>query len=113
MNYYEARQTNDKTGWHYTCRNDDRIWPVGYCAEHDPHPTAEEAVQCFHRYLLDGQAEEQWADWTGCVVCDTPTKKGLTTRRPLGHAVPLCDEHRTPEVLAEQVDPPERIIASY
>ncbi len=30
VNYYEPRQLADKSGWHMTCRNDDRIWGVGY-----------------------------------------------------------------------------------
>lgn len=36
MNYYGARQKLDENGkpsglFHYTCRNDEQIWPVGYC----------------------------------------------------------------------------------
>jgi hypothetical protein len=30
MNYYAARQRQDGR-WDYTCMNDGRIWPVGYC----------------------------------------------------------------------------------
>lgn len=32
MNYYDARPLLDGEGWHYTCRNDGRVWPVGYCS---------------------------------------------------------------------------------
>jgi hypothetical protein len=122
MNYYEARQLKDKSGWHFTCMNDGRIWPVGYCRDHEAHDTREEAEQCFARYLLDGQREETYGDWTGCVApvdeagtsCDTPTKAGLTTRQPLGHGYPLCDEHRTPEMLARLApDSIGQIVASY
>jgi hypothetical protein len=93
MNYYDARQTKNKSGWHYTCMNDGAIWPVGYCAEHEPHATEREARECFGQYLLDGEREETYGDWTGCAVCDKPTKRGMTTRPPLGHGYPLCDEH--------------------
>lgn len=31
MNYYGARQKQDTKKWDYTCRNDDKICPVGYC----------------------------------------------------------------------------------
>src|SRR3954467_10556795 len=36
MNYYGPREILDKDGnstgkWHYTCENDGRVWPVGYC----------------------------------------------------------------------------------
>jgi hypothetical protein len=82
MNYYDARQRNEDKRWDYTCRNDDRIWPVGYCHTYvEPeeldkiwpmreeerekhvankhkyhttgHATAEEACECYREYLLD------------------------------------------------------------
>lgn len=67
-------------GWHYTCRNDDQIWPVGYdspyrtCPDcegreihcetcgskhyveveaHSPHATREEAYWCATEFTLD------------------------------------------------------------
>lgn len=113
MNYYAARPRADGSGFHYTVRNDDRIWAVGYCAEHPPHATAEGAQECFRRYLLDGMDVEEYADWTACVVCDTPTKKGLTARPPLGHGCPLCDEHRTPENFEALLPAVGKITASY
>lgn len=113
MNYYEARPLADGGGFHFTRRNDDLIHPVGCCADHGPHETREEANECFRQYLLDGAAEESYSDWTGCEVCDAPTKKGLTTRRPLGNSHPLCDAHRTAERLAELTPVPGRISASY
>jgi hypothetical protein len=119
VNYYDARELKDADGngtgrWHYTCANR-RIgtWAVGYCRDHDGHETPEEARKCFRRYLLDGAFEESYADWSGCVVCDAPTKKGLTTRPPLGHGYPLCDEHRALERLAELAEVPGQIMASY
>lgn len=36
MNYYGARQREKDGRWDYTCKNDDRIWPVGYCHEYRP-----------------------------------------------------------------------------
>lgn len=33
MNYYAARQRESDQRWDFTCRNDNRIWPVGNCAE--------------------------------------------------------------------------------
>lgn len=113
MNYYAARPVIDGSGFHYTVRNDDHIWPVGYCEDHPPHATEEEAQECFRSYLLDGQCDVDYEDWTGCKICDAPTKKGLTTRPPLGWEYPLCDEHRTPEQLEMLVPPIGRITASY
>lgn len=117
MNYYDARPLADRSGFHFTARNDDRIFPVGYCASQHPdtgHATPEEARECFRRYVLDGQREETYGDWTGCEFegCDTPTKKGMTTRPPLGNGHALCDEHRTPEILEQLTPPVGQIIAS-
>jgi hypothetical protein len=99
MNYYEARQTKTKTGWHFTCMNDGAIWPVGYCRDHDPHPTREEAEDCFARYVHDDISERSH-NWTDCEVegCERPANKSIAFRQPLGHSYALCDEHRTPEV---------------
>jgi hypothetical protein len=121
VNYYDARRlrresdTGITEGWHFTCMNDGQIWPVGYCAEHYPHTTANEARECFRRYLLDGQREETYSDWTGCEMegCDTPTKKGLATRPPLGHGYAFCDEHRTAENLEALTAPVGQIVSSY
>lgn len=49
MNYREARQITDGPHagrWHYTCRNDDRIWPDGACRDGCAgHDTPEEAYE--------------------------------------------------------------------
>lgn len=80
MNYAEARQLADGSGWHFTVRNDDRIWAASCCrtqipatAEdvaasdwiyhgslkvgdlidglpHEPHPTREAAERCFNEW---------------------------------------------------------------
>lgn len=119
MNYYNARQIKGGEGWHYTCMNDNVIWAVGYCRDHDPHATADGARECFRRYLLDAPREENYSDWTGCEFeadgkkCDTPTKKGLAARPPLGHGYALCDEHRTPGNLEALTPPMGQMAASY
>src|ERR1041384_8439940 len=113
MNYHEARKLKDGSGWHFTCMNDDQIWPEGYCQDHEAHETREEAEECFLRWLLDDISEESYSDWTGCECCGAPTKQGLASRRPLGGGYPLCDEHRTPEILAGLTPWPKQIIASY
>lgn len=121
MNYYDALPLSDGSGWHYVQQNRRTgTHPVGYCRDHGPHETAEEARECFRRYLLDGAREESYADWTGCEApvggeerCDRPTKKGLTTRPPLGTGYALCDEHRTTEQLEKLAGRVGRIAASY
>lgn len=82
------------------CGGTRRVGNPDYCGSHD---TEQEARECFARYLLDGWREESYANWTGCEWvqrlgeprCDRPTKKGLTTRPPLGTGHALCDAHRT------------------
>jgi len=37
MNYYKARELMDENGkgtglWHYTCMNDNKVWPIGNCS---------------------------------------------------------------------------------
>jgi len=32
MNYYQARQRSETKRWDFTCMNDEKAWPVGYCA---------------------------------------------------------------------------------
>jgi hypothetical protein len=34
MNYYGPRQRQSDGRWDYTCKNDNRIWPIGYCRAH-------------------------------------------------------------------------------
>lgn len=113
MNYYEARQLKDTGGWHYTCKNDDRVWPVGYCREHEPHATKEEAEDCYRGYLLDNRLRldgkdanaqhkcRECGEWTsGLAECD------LTI-------VVLCDEHRTREIFEKYFPEVGQIISSW
>ena len=51
MNYYKPRQKKDTLKWQFTCRNDDNIYPVGYCYDKKcEHDTAEEASDCYRDY---------------------------------------------------------------
>lgn len=109
MNYYGPRERRDEHGqpaglWHYTCRNDDRIWPVGYCAQECAgHATPEEACDHYKAYQLDHELrlDNKLADQQRpCEVCGAWTQGcaqigGYTT-------YVLCDEHRTREAVAER-----------
>lgn len=57
MNYLQARQVKDgsrKGKWHFTVRNDDHIWPVGYCRHDCPgHDTSEGAERHYYEYEID------------------------------------------------------------
>lgn len=87
MNYEQPRQRQDDKRWDYTNRNDDRIYPIGYCQafrelddppgviqasqeqieEHrkfkdkyhtNGHATYEEACNCYKEYLLDHRLKD-------------------------------------------------------
>lgn len=103
MNYDQPRQL-ESGGWHYTTFNR-RIgtFPVGYCRDHGPHETQDDARRCYRDYelnerlLLDGTL----GSWNPCEFpgCETLTNRdarigGWSRWR-------LCDEHRTKEVAAE------------
>lgn len=121
MNYASAREMMGPDGkgtgrWHYTVRNDDRIWRHQCCREcahaNDGHPSRDEAYACAHEFAL--KLAEEWKpcsfdSWHGCVVCDAPTKEGATW----GSATPgwpnheaFCAEHLTLENVRAQVREP-------
>lgn len=45
MRYYDARQREHDGRWDYTCRHDDRIYPVGYCAGFRPYKADDVVVR--------------------------------------------------------------------
>lgn len=97
MRHLTAAQKGEGGGWHYVSLHRSRGgYPLGYCAEHEPHPTEEEARECYAQWqrdhvLLDGL----WADWTGCQVgeCDAPTKKHARIVGDGFRSASLCDRH--------------------
>ena len=52
MRHYAARQLVSG-GWHYTVERGNLIIPEGACAEHGPHPTREDAEECYKKHLLE------------------------------------------------------------
>lgn len=108
MNYYDAREKKgpDGTpvGWHYTCMNDNRIWAVGYCTEHDPHTTKDEAYECWTRYLLAERLRLDGFDPRTQHQCQAPGCDTWTQYRASvdgSMSWDLCDEHRNAETVAE------------
>ena len=94
-----------------TCRSTGRV-PVEDYAH--VHSSADEAVDCFTRFLLDGI---RWTDlepgsvcrWKGC---DEPTTRAFTV--PIfGQITPVCRKHSTSVCVAELVGRPERVVSSF
>jgi hypothetical protein len=105
VNYYQAREMKDADGkptgkWHYTVRNDDRIYPVGLCALDCPgHDTKEGAYAHYRTGLLD-QAHYGFTYHDAmfpCEVCGEYTKGFAQTSDEQFHT--LCDAHRNREGL--------------
>lgn len=67
--------------------------------EHIGHDTADEAYAHMRQRLLEAlRLDVQFSNWSGCKVCDTPTKSGADIP-PCHFTEPLCDEHRNRETV--------------
>lgn len=106
MNYLAARRRGADGPWHFTCKNDGRVRPVGYCAQGGcDHATPEEAQACYRRYLLDNRLRLDGTT-TAHQRCRAPDCSELTDRFAEidMQTWPLCDAHRSREVV-EQLFP--------
>ena len=121
MNYAEARQRSDRSGWAFTIRNDDDIWTAACCrtnGEPHQHATREEAEACFNAWRRDPAGVKLYAhtlgDWTSCIVCGAPTKEEAThqdiARSYVGLA--FCAEHMTVENVIAQISDVTQVIYS-
>lgn len=97
MNYDQPRQTIDGTGWHYTTGNRRLgIRPLGYCRTHEPHPTEEEARECYARYLRDHmKMRAECTNWGNCTMpnCRKPARNLAEAGEWL--SARLCNSHFT------------------
>lgn len=88
-------------GFHYASLSRRGGYPLGDCATHAPHPTADEARRCYRTWerqhvLLD----QEFRNWGDCDVkeCDKPTKIGARLVDGDGfHMARLCPDHFTTE----------------
>lgn len=119
MNYGEARQRSDKSGWAFTIQNDDDIWTAPCCRTEEKdaegyrahkHATREEAEACFNAWRRDPQGiklnDWEYGDWTSCEVCGDPTK-AAATHNDLGgryRGVALCADHMTVENVQARIE---------
>lgn len=87
-------------GFHYASLSSRGGHPLGNCANHPPHPTADDARRCYRewersRVALEPQVFRNWGD---CAVdgCDQPTKSGARLNDYEGFNVArLCEAHLT------------------
>lgn len=103
MNYYGPRQLADADGrpsglWHYTVRNGDAVWAIGYCADGCPgHDTPEVAMEHQRQYevdhaVLDGTV---YTSYHACQVCGRLTNRTAMWGPGNMDMAWLCDDHRT------------------
>jgi hypothetical protein len=100
MRHHTAAQKGESGGWHYVSLSRHGGHALGYCAEHEPHVTEQDARECYAKYQRDRvRLDGQWADWTGCEVtgCDAPTKAHARIEGDGFHTASLCAEHLTRE----------------
>lgn len=127
MNYAEARQRSDKSGWAFTIRNDDDVWTAPCCRtdEQDEdgyrahkHATKEEAEECFNDWRRDPSGVKldaiTFSNWNDCKVCGAPSKSAATNNEVGGHygGIVLCPEHMTVETVLAQIEDSTRVIYS-
>lgn len=118
MNYAEARQRTDKSGWAFTIRNDDDVWTAPCCRTDQQdedgyrahkHATREEAEACFNEWRRDPAGvkldAQHFVGWTDCEVCGAPTKAAATHNDLGGYGggIRLCPEHMTVEHVIAQI----------
>ncbi len=143
MNYYAARQRQNASIWDYTCRNDDNIYPIGYCrpfsdpAEHNPlgiavnsedlrelranahkhhdhgHHTESDAQNCYREYLLDHHVRLGGKHSRVAYPCEVC---GVMTSLYASVQMKywsLCEEHNNKTEVANLLPIPGTTISSY
>jgi len=115
MNYYQPRElTRDGKGigkYHFTCKNDNQVWPVGYCADGcEGHDTEDAAREHYRQYLVDGITIDGPRDFgwpkEKCSVdgCEHEANHIAMTRDPgRFYKILLCTLHATKDEAAKQI----------
>lgn len=104
-----ALQLADGTGWHYGYATKGGGYPIGRCTGHAPHPTEDEARECYGAYVREDtiRLDAHACSWTPCTArpdgrkCPNPTQ-GVATYGDDGYGqVALCPGHMTVENVIE------------
>lgn len=130
MNYYKARQRQSDLKWDYTCQNDDRVCPVGYCHKYKEwtqeemkrfglvssdleksakdkdkyhthgHDTQEEAEACYREFLLDQELSLNHKDTNTQRKCEVCGEWTQGLAYLDMRVFNLCDKHMNRESVA-------------
>lgn len=131
MNYYKARQRDSNGRWDYTCMNDDRGSPVGYCRKYkewtpeeiemyhlrqedidrpallkhkyhsDGHATKEEAEACYLEFLLDQELSLNHKDTSAQHKCEICGEWTQGFAYLDMRVFILCEKHQNKESVAK------------
>lgn len=97
MRHLTASRKGEGGGWHYVNLGRSGGYPLGYCAQHEPHATERDARECYAQYQRDHVElrRDAWTNWSDCRECGAPTKHSATIAGD-GYAFEsLCEEHLT------------------
>lgn len=102
MNHHTAAPKADGTGFHYVSLNKRHGgYPLGYCAEHAPHATEDEARACYRAWQRDHVRLDAvtLGNWTNCRFpgCEQPTRAAADIQGDGYNIAPLCPAHLTTE----------------
>lgn len=98
MRHHTAAQRKDGSGWHFVDLGRTGGYPLGYCREHEPHASEQEARECYARFQRDYvRLDSQLGNWMDCAVCGAPTKQGARIEGDGYSLVTLCPDHLTTE----------------
>ena len=108
MRHKTAAQIPER-GWHYVSMSRRGGYPLGYCRDHEPHPTEDEARECYGRFVREQtiRLDAGRCGWTSCqarpggVRCQNPAQS-VAEYGDDGYGVAaLCPEHMTVEHVIE------------
>jgi hypothetical protein len=102
---------SDIKGYHMTNHRSGSTRPIGYCVDHGPHDTKEEAMECWVEYQLEeNYSDDRWGymekQRDECVVCG---EWGRWVYQPAAYSwlprVWACEEHKGKEAVEQEFNP--------
>lgn len=104
MRHHAAYQLPEG-GWHYASVGRRGGHPLGNCRNHEPHPTEDEARECYAEYRRDHvRLDGGPTSWSNCSVgrgteskCDEPANRYAYIQGDGFSMAPLCHTHLTIE----------------
>lgn len=82
-------------GFHFASVGKRGGYPLGDCANHDPHPTADDARRCYQAWRRSQVERQGQASWTSCFVpgCDNPARQTWGVKGGGYSLAVLCADH--------------------